>query len=248
MKKIFAICLICIVSTANANWTQLPEAHGWNVGFDYLATQGRIADNWLAATTAAVTDIRLWVSWQGDDVSQFLSLDIAIQEDVPYNPSTGNPSKPGSIKWSRSISSVEMTPYGTGDEGFFVPFSASGFSSIPIAHDSNTIYQIDISDIETPFTQEAGKVYWLSISASYVATGLEGEYVHPGWVTSANPSLPGAAYVDGGWLPLAYPDPSPSGSEPRHGQPINLAFEIVPEPATICLLGIGALSLINRKK
>jgi hypothetical protein len=101
------------------------------------------------------------------------------------------------------------------------------------AFDSTNVYQYD-TILRKPFEQEYGKIYWLSIVVD------QGWEMPPfwGWHNSYNHWNDSAvqSYMQEPWYPI-------------YGGGQDLAFELtVPEPATIVLLGIGALSLIRRKK
>ncbi len=252
MKKLMTICLVAtmiliIGSVAYADWQpgephkmhypQLPDPLGWDVAFDHFTP---LADDWRCSKTGPVSDIHLWLSWMGDQIGEISALHMAIYNDIPYDEYTNPFSTPGNILWERTILPVEMSFYNSGDQGFFNPHGGP-----PIAHDHENFYQINITDIQDPFTQEAGNIYWLGIYAEW-NSGEFPDYFYPGWKTSENHFNDGAVYLEGGyWMQLVYPYNDPLN---RNGLPIDLAFVITPEPATICLLGLGALSLVIRKK
>ena len=110
-------------------------------------------------------------------------------------------------------------------------------------------FQINITNIENPFIQEEGNIYWLTISL---------ETSHPdGWKSSDQKQYPdpytSSHYEDdavwqdanGGWHELRYPSADPLG---RGGQSMDLAFMITPEPTTLIVLGLGGLALLRRRK
>jgi hypothetical protein len=94
-------------------------------------------------------------------------------------------------------------------------------------------WQFNITDIPDPFIQTEGQTYWLGLRIqlwekphlywNYSDTDFQDNAVY--WTYLENPTNPS-------WFPLSY----------------DLAFVITPEPATICLLGLGALSLVRKKK
>lgn len=250
MKKLITICIVCVCVTSMAtavnlwpdakmHYPQLPDSQGWDVSF-YSPTSGiALADDWQCTKTGDVSDIHLWVSWMGDHIGQISSLHVAIYDDIPYDEYTNPFSTPGNVLWERSISPVAMTYVGSGDQGFYGPAGGP-----PIAHDHDNFYQIDITNIQNPFTQQQGTIYWLAITAEY-DSGVFPNFYQPGWKTSLNHFNDGAVYMQGGyWMPLVYPGNDPQG---RTGN-LDLAFVITPEPATIAMLSLGALSLIRRKK
>ncbi|MFA5291552.1 MAG: PEP-CTERM sorting domain-containing protein [Phycisphaerae bacterium] len=247
MKKIVTICLICIVSTANANWQpgddykmhypQLPDTLGWDVAFDSMTLQRPLADDWQCSKTGVVSDIHLWLSWLGDDATYISSMHVAIYSDNPYDVYTNPFSTPGEILWEGLFYPVDMIYYGSGDQGFFSPFGGP-----PVANDHEDIYQINITDIQNPFVQEEGTIYWLAINLWWARTE---DQEMPGWKTSENHFNDGAVYsMNGYWYQLVYPENDP----PNRTGNLDLAFVITPEPTTICLLALGALSIIRKKK
>jgi hypothetical protein len=212
----------------------LPNPVGWDVEIFRVP----IADDWQCSETGPVSDIHFWTSWAQDNIGQIGWLNIEIFNDIP-DPDPANPqtfSMPGASLWSHKFLASEFTvrPYGTGNQGFYDPPPSPSWS----LNDHQQYQQINIVDIVNPFYQEEGKIYWLSISADW-----EGIQASVGWKTSLNYFNDAAVYwndVDKVWLPLY--DPSLAGSVP-----LDLAFVITPEPATLILLGLGALALIKRK-
>jgi hypothetical protein len=251
MKKLMTICLVLFVAgTALADWmpgdpckmhfAQLPDPYGWDVAFDdWQGNQYPLADDWKCTGTGPVDDIHLWVSWQGDRVSQISALAVKIYSNIPAGPQSF--STPGNLLWG-TLLYPDMINYGTGDQGWFDPFKTSVILPPP---DHHGIWQLNINDIDKPFIQQEGEIYWLVVEAWWVKENTTNPE-WPGWKTSMNNWGDDAVYWDGSnWQELKYPENDPLN---RGGESIDLAFVITPEPATICLLGLGALSLIRRKK
>jgi len=252
MKRlILTICLsvLFVNGTASADWMpsdpykmhfpQLPDPCGWDVAFDSMTLQRPLADDWQCTKTGPVSDIHLWLSWVGDKISQITALHVAIYSDKPYDEYTNPFSTPDTILWERLLSPDEMTYYGSGDQGFFNPHGGP-----PAAHDHDSFYQINITDIQNPFIQQEDTIYWLGINVFWIPGG-ETEIIQPGWKTSENHFNDGAVYLENGyWMQLVYPSNDPLY---RTGN-LDLAFVITPEPATVALLGLGALSLLRRRR
>jgi hypothetical protein len=251
MKRLIALCVVCVLATsivaaktdpwidAKMHHPQLPDYSGWDVGFNNLTVPQPIADDWQCTGTGAVSDIHLWLSWLGDEVAQISALHVAIYSDKPFDQYTNPFSTPDTILWERTISPVDMFYYGSGDQGFFNPLGGP-----PVAHDHDDIYQINITNISDPFIQQQGTIYWLAVNVSW-DSGEFPDFFQPGWKTSEDHFNDGAVYMQNGyWMPLVYPQNDPLQ---RTGN-LDLAFVITPEPTTICLLGLGALSLIRRKR
>ncbi len=260
-RRRITICLVAtmilaIGSMANADWNpgepykmhypQLPDPLGWDVAFDdfaYTYGQKPLADDWLCTGTGPVTDIHLWVSWQGDMVGYITALNVAIYSDIPKeDPEDPHSfSKPGRQLWQRLLY-PDMIKYGEGDQGWLDPFR----TSVVTPHDHKDIYQLNITDIASPFEQIEGNIYWLVINGWWTKGDTE-PFMWPGWKTSEdhwNDDAVYATYYIGGEDPWLWQELT----DPITGYSLDLAFVITPEPATICLLGLGALSLIRRKK
>jgi hypothetical protein len=119
------------------------------------------------------------------------------------------------------------------------------------------VYQYNIPDISDPFEQQEGETYWLMISMNF-------EGCQWGWKTSetveGNQSLFWDAYYNYG-APGSYPNwwchpeidwrwvqLKEGGWCQQPAQPLDLAFVITPEPATLLLFAMGAAAVLRRRR
>ena len=221
------------------HFPQLPNPDGWDVEFFRVP----IADDWMCSQSGPVTDIHFWTSWAQDDIGLIGSLTVSIYKDVP-NPNPGSFdtfSHPGDLIVSRVYDATQFTvrPYGQGDQGFYDPDGSWAL------HDHQLFQQINIVDEVNPlFYQEEGTIYWLAISADW-----ENINQSPiGWKTSLDHFNDAAVYwsddgVSAGWRPLY----DPALGEQGIIEPLDLAFVITPEPATMLLLALGSVALLKKK-
>ncbi len=173
MTKKFVILFVWLVmvTIATADWQpgdrykmhfpQLPDEEGWNVN----ANNWEIADDWLCDSSGAVSEIHFWGSWMEGQEGDIALFNIRIYEDIP-DPDPSNPythSMPGEMLWMQQfdISEVivrQITPDPELWQGWYDP--ATGEASYP---DHSTYYQYNIVDIQDPFMQQEGEIYWLGI-------------------------------------------------------------------------------------
>jgi len=231
---------------------QLPNPTGWDVysewGTGPLASEGYgAANDWIATTTTAVTDIHFWGSWKNDVVGQTGKILIQV-----FSNDTSNPAfpRPDELLWDRVITEGEYTKrlYTTGDQGWYDPRGTDTWQE----HNHDKMYQYNIPTIDDPFIQEAGQTYWLEISMDF--QGCEW-----GWKTTLDVQGNSSVFWDSYnvWGPHDYwhrhPEiewkwtklSTPSGyCDPR--VPVDLAFVITPEPATLFLLAFGAAAVLRK--
>ena len=236
-----AVALAAIVAApAFADWNpgdshkmhfpQLPDPTGWDVN----ATQPKVlADDWLCTGSGAVADIHWWGSWRQDLVLPIRSFLISIYSDDR----TGPYSKPGELLWSQEFFGGQWTErlYGQGEQGWYDPNTGEA-----VRPDHNLIFQYNITQIDEPFIQEEGTIYWLSISADLGTPSASGW----GWKTSRDHFEDAAVWGD-------YPDPQwnvlldPSGDKVL--PVLDLAFVITPEPTSLLILAVGGLLFARRR-
>lgn len=253
MKRLIAICavatMLAIGSTANAHWDsnmpykmhypQLPDPLGWDVSFSNTS----IADDWKCSETGPVKDIHFWASIKGwnDPEPPFESgpdIMISIRSNIAEGPE--GYSVPGNVLWARAFvdetGGYEGEFAGYGNQGWLDPLDTN--STHP--NDHQAYYLVNINNIDQPFQQEKDAIYWLEIAAILP----EGANYEIGWKTSENHWNDDAVYLSptSDWQDLHYPS-----IDPRYPESIDMAFVIAPEPATICLLGLGA-ALLRRNR
>lgn len=251
MKKISrsvfcALPALMVAGSAGADWfpgdphkmhfPQLPDPNGWDVAATVAQS---LADDWQCSATGPVSDIHLWGSWMEDVAGTIANVHVSIYSNVPADAQIQF-SRPGDQLWSRSFGPQDFSvidPWGTGNQGWFDP-GAEEFST----QDHSLFHQINIENIQQPFEQQVGEVYWLEISVS--VTGAPGGPPPSwGWKTSQNHFMDDAVWSDN-------PGPREWNEliDPVTGESLDLAFVITPSPGTAALLGIGGLLGTSRRR
>lgn len=165
------------------HFPQLPDPFGWDVDATYVEgvfPYNCLADDWMCSESGPVSDIHFWGSWFNDIIGTIIAFNVAIATDIPVDPPSILYSRPGITLWERTFYPGEWIvagpwegPQGWYDrgEGFYLP-------------DNHVLYwQYNIEHIEDPFIQEAGTIYWLSISAIILPDPPQPRW---GWKSSLN--------------------------------------------------------------
>jgi len=250
MSRTITLCaitgLVFATAPAAADWftgdghkmhfPQLPDPSGWDV---YGVTPMMLADDWQCSETGPVSDIHVWGSWRQDNPGVINEVRVSIYENIPDDPTNPDSySQPGALLWAQGFDASQLAiidPYGSGEQGWYEP--AAG---VAVQNDHHNFHQINIENITNPFIQNVGEVYWLGISLT-----VEDDPTGPmwGWKTSQDHFMDNAVWSTpgAGWKELYDPVIDPP-------QQLDLAFVITPEPGSLSLLVLGALTLVYRSR
>ena len=250
-----------LVTPAMADWDhpfkvdQLYPVSSWGA-FSHIDTDSdpvwapQIADDWLCTQSEWVTDLHLngWSQYGPTWVDAF---HITIWNDVPAGPD--DESHPGYL-----MAEFDVFP----DE---IEGPSEGFHY----DDVDDIWAINFPEADW-FWQEEGNIYWISAQGVMFEDGYPeyfawnfAEYPvsnnddavlwddvtqswrHWGWFW-ADDGLGGLELVPGlydGLAPPILPDPYLGG----YAGSADMSFALTPEPATLVLVGFGALALLRRR-
>ena len=218
------------------HYPQMPAPSAWDV---YTISPVMLADDFLCTESGPVTGIHFWGSWAGDiPDAQLAWLDVTIWDNIPANANEPDSySMPGERLWGRRFHPEEFTidEWGRGSQGWYNPCPQDFF-----LNDHEKIYQINMMDIQDPFEQEKGEVYWLGITGQVHV----GDF---GWNNSLDHREDDAVYrcfddIDGAWGPWH------ELRGPLTNVSMDLAFVIIPEPTTLALLGLGGMAVLVRRR
>jgi len=181
----------------------------------------------------------VWNDWgtPGEPDNLLQKVGVKIYSDIPDPDGTGPLfSMPGDELWTQGFLPDQYTVrhYGQGDQGWIAPWFDAGYDN----HNHVNYYQVNIENIENPFSQEKDNIYWLGVALN-VAHGI-------GWKTSDNHFNDDAVYWNPTmteWMELY---------DPVTGESLDMAFVItgIPEPATLTLtlLAGGAVVTMRRRR
>ena len=235
MKKLLVVSLfvLCVANPVLAKMVdpQGPDRDGWDICFNHNI----LGDAWKCAESGPVAEIRFWGSWQDDAVDWYAIEKTTVR--IYSDHSAGFFHAPKDLLWERQLGFTIGEQVLHGNQSFYCPCQ-----NFAVSYDHKDYYQLSFEDIQDPFEQELGYIYWLEIEIDVSCTDPP---VFFGWKTTPPGNVHyGPAYWKckdcggGGWLkdPTVFP--------PAEEVDLDLAFAIIiPEPATICLLGLGGLAL-----
>jgi hypothetical protein len=170
-KKIIGIVIsLLLLGTTNiaiADWApgdghkmhypQLPDPNGFDIAF----SDWWLGDDWQCSETGTVNDIHFWTSWFWDDPIPISEIFIQIWSNNPVGPYGW--SEPLDLLWERSFvpgQFIEAGPW-PGDQLWMMPWG----EVIPQPH--FFYWQINIPNIDDPFVQIEGEIYWLVIKIPF---------------------------------------------------------------------------------
>ncbi|MBM4019398.1 MAG: PEP-CTERM sorting domain-containing protein [Planctomycetes bacterium] len=256
-------------------WVQLPDMRqdGW--GIDVNATDVNppgvgpsgqparvLADDFLCTSTGPITEIHIWGSWKYDVLPGNLPTNIAfrlsIHSDVPAGvPHPEDPlrrsvnySRPGPLLWQRYFQPAEFTvqPYGPEIlEGWYDPVTGQYVSNA-----DDTCWQYNfVVPLEYAFVQTGSTAnpvtYWLDVDASVPAADAGQFQWEFGWKSSQDHWGDRAVWREDSMGPWEWYDMKYPRYHPLEGQNLDMAFVILPEPATLAFLGAGLTGLLIRR-
>jgi hypothetical protein len=221
---------------------------------------GTLAASYLSMRSGPVTAVHMWGTWK--DGAAPIQLDlygneilhmgfmVSIHGNLPAH-AAGNPNDydiPGPALWSWSYDGRfgefgwrRYCEVGTG-QGWYDPDSGDHQLS-----NDKWVYQFNFPILASPALMNAGTPaapvrYWLLVDPQPPPPYTDLEF---GWSTAETCAGAPALLSDGtlvAWEELAYP-----GGHDYSGQPLDLAFVIAPEPASLGLLSLGLLPLARRR-
>jgi len=207
------------------HYPQLPDEAGWDVNGTWPSV---LADDWECTETGYVKDIHFWGSWRNGLTGLIDSFRIEIYTDIPAAANPDGYSKPGDLLWQKFVRDWEEAVYQPGVyEGWFDPSTGE---ILPNDHMEFFQYNVCLEQADW-FVQEAGTIYWLSITA-YVE--LTAETYTWGWKSTLDHFNDDAVWRDDAvgtdWIELY---------EPIVSDPIVNEFYVAIDPAGMFLGGGG---------
>lgn len=266
-SKVFFLVVVSLLfwrgTAVRADWNpgdpykmhfpQLPDLQN---GMNVLATRSlTLADDFQCTESGYITDIHIWGSWLGD---QFpvdpasgnsgpgeIAFRLAIKRDIPVDESLSDFSIPGELLWQRNILPGEFQTifWANSVERFFDPDQNEVIGQDTEVYQYNFLFDEDVA-----FLQEEGTIYWLQVQA-YDPNDPDNDDLNSlfGWKTSADHWNDDSVW--GHLVPLqALPGLWGELIDPETGVSLDQAFVITPEPATMFVLALGALSFMTRRR
>jgi len=225
------------VDSHKMHFPQFPDTFGMDIDFTFPLV---LADDWTCTQSGPADRIRFWFSARGDwfnpyeMLPEIYNIHLSVHSNIPdYDYEGPLFSMPGDLLWEADFAAdapeVTITEYGMGLQGWYHPPTGEY-----VPDDHVQIYECAIENIDDPFLQEEGEVYWLDIS-------IETSFEPLGWKTSDMTRYPadyrGRRYMDDAvwadyftpeWTNITYPD------GPHAGESLDLAFLVGTMPQVCC--------------
>lgn len=223
------------------------------------ASDAVVADDFPCTVTEPITSVHIYGAWDlatppGQEPDTFQGFTVGFHADVPAQ--GGEPSRPGDELWRHTIPEQYITGrFGAGQIGWWYDrYHDPHWKQIIL---SGYQYNIDLESFCRDmgfelFVQQGSTaqplVYWLSIRAD---NGLVPGGEQFGWISSSTHWNDDAADValaqyTGGpndpWNELTYS----YQQHPLSPESMDMAFVLVPEPASLALFLFGAAALARR--
>jgi hypothetical protein len=231
---ISAVITALLSVSSQASYVQPADLDGWAI--PSYSKPLVVSDDWVSPFTGVVTEMNFWLAWKGDvegDTYTPAILYISTDNDL------GSMHVPGDIAWISYYSGDTQRdlPAGTVDQGWYSPaFPGHGMPEEVAPHDHAQLRQLSVTNLVDAPTVQAGQRYWITM---YIHATSGGSI---GWSTSASQTGMPATYDDpddGQWKQL---------SDPLTGEPLDMAFEIIPEPSTLLLGVLGGWFIMRRNR
>jgi hypothetical protein len=249
--------------TMPAKWVQRPNLEPGFLpfgGMDVKATAPKVlADDFECTSTGYITQVHIWGSWKGDYLpfGDFAGLDplfgdpnavdfrLSVHKDVPAGVDPAMPwSHPGELIWEGFYGPDQFVarPYAENlAEGWYDP-NTNEYEPFGDTVCWQYNFDLNVAGLLPPYqtgTLDRPEVYWLDVSAA-----PRDDLAEFGWKTSMDHWNDDAVYSDifPGllyWEELRHPISDES---------LDLAFVIVPEPATLTLLLVGGMTTLVRRR
>ncbi|MGC9454567.1 MAG: hypothetical protein ACP5HU_06850 [Phycisphaerae bacterium] len=267
-----AVCfaaLVCQGSVLLGDWDpgdpvkmEYPQLPGpnWDCGFYFKPSEslyGRtaLADDWTCSQSGPVSDIHFWYSWKDEYQVDITMIEAKIYSNGWQEHSGGDRYVPGELLWEDTFEAGDFSTrlYDTGSQRFFIPEELTTWGTLENPNHTN-VYQCNIEDIVSPFTQAEGTVYWLALNVyTDPQSSWNGGNPLPaiGWHLSSimNDDFDTSAVYQryDEWFPIPNPEGTLSGDPYDFYPGPELAFVITPEPGSLTILALSGLVLLRRR-